>query len=144
MKKRQLTEKGNIMTLGISGLYIALTGLLAFALMFKVIGIRKALGIGIGDGGNHTLSVAMRAHGNLLENAPIVLLLFIVAEVGGLPAYLLHIFGVVWIVARILHAVGMIKGNGGTHAGRFMGVVFTWLVLLGLIGVNISFFLGSA
>ncbi|WP_394132391.1 MAPEG family protein [Shewanella maritima] len=130
------------MTLHISGLYIALTSILIFVLTYRVIVQRRIHKVGIGDGGHRSLSVAMRAHGNLLENAPIVLLLLVVAEVNGLPSYLMHVFGTIWIVARILHAIGLNKSNGGIHFGRFWGVLLSWIVMIGLAIANIGFFMG--
>jgi uncharacterized membrane protein YecN with MAPEG domain len=130
------------MTLMVTGLYAGLTALLVLALSYKVVKFRRANKIGIGDGGHQGLSIAIRAHGNLIENAPIVLILLALAEVNGMPAYLIHCLGTVWIVARLLHAIGLTQGQGGTHFGRFWGVLATWIVLLVLAVANIGFFLG--
>ena len=130
------------MTLMISGFYAGLTALLLLGLAYKVVKLRRLNKIGIGDGGNQDLSLAIRAHGNLVENAPVVMVLLVLAELNGMPDYLLHIFGTVWIVARLLHAIGLNQGKGGLHFGRFWGVLMTWIVLLGLAIANIGFFLG--
>ncbi|GGQ03314.1 MAPEG family protein [Shewanella litoralis] len=130
------------MTLMISGLYAGLTALLLLGLAYKVVKLRRFNKIGIGDGGNQELSLAIRAHGNLVENAPVVMVLLVLAELNGMPDYLLHIVGTVWIVARLLHAIGLNQGKGGLHFGRFWGVLMTWLVLLSLAVANIGFFLG--
>ncbi|MCL1143564.1 MAPEG family protein [Shewanella gaetbuli] len=130
------------MGLLVTGLYASLTGLLVLALSYRVVKYRRANAIGIGSGGNKDLSLAMRVHGNLLENAPIVLILFAAAEFNGMPSYLLHVFGTLWIVARLLHAIGLTKGKGGYHFGRFWGVLTTWAILLGLSVANLGFFIG--
>ncbi|WP_144211486.1 MAPEG family protein [Shewanella donghaensis] len=130
------------MSLMISGFYASITALLVLGLSIRVIKQRRINKIGIGDGGNSELALAQRVHENLLENAPMVLILFILAENNGLSAALLHCFGTIWIVARLLHAIGLSKGKGGLHFGRKWGVLLTWLVLLGLTIVNIGFFLG--
>ena len=130
------------MTLMISGLYAGLTALLVLALSYKVVKFRRANKIGIGDGGHQGLSIAIRAHANLIENAPIILILLMLAEMNGMPVYLIHCLGTTWIVARLLHAIGLNQGQGGYHFGRFYGVLMTWLVLLVLIVANIGFFLG--
>ena len=65
------------MSLFISGFYAALTGLLVLALAYRVVRLRRAYKIGLGDGGNDALHLANRVHGNLLENAPIALLLLV-------------------------------------------------------------------
>jgi uncharacterized membrane protein YecN with MAPEG domain len=130
------------MTLMVSGLYAGLTALLVLALSYKVVKFRRVNKIGIGDGGHQGLSIAIRAHGNLMENAPIVLILLALAEFNGMPVYLIHCLGTAWIVARLLHAIGLNQGQGGHHFGRFWGVLTTWIVLLILAVANIGFFIG--
>ncbi|PKG55902.1 glutathione S-transferase [Shewanella sp. Choline-02u-19] len=131
------------MPLAISGLYISLTALLVIALAYRVIKIRKTHKIGIGTAGNEPLSLACRVHENLLENAPIAMLLFVVAESNGTSAAVLHIFGTLWIVSRLMHAIGLTQGKGGYHFGRFWGVLMTWAVLVGLVVVNLVAFVAS-
>ncbi|MBB1440255.1 MAPEG family protein [Shewanella sp. SG41-4] len=130
------------MTLMVSGLYAGLTALLVLALSYKVVKFRRVNKIGIGDGGHQGLSIAIRAHGNLMENAPIALILLALAELNGMPVYLIHSLGTAWIVARLLHAIGLNQGQGGHHFGRFWSVLTTWIVLLVLAVANIGFFLG--
>ncbi|MGS0681770.1 MAPEG family protein [Shewanella sp. 125m-7] len=128
------------MPLAISGLYISLTALLAIVLTYRVITLRRTHKIGIGSAGNEALTLAQRVHANLLENAPMVLLLLVVAEMNGTSALLLHLFGAVWIVARLLHAIGLTQGQGGYHFGRFWGMLLTWVVMLALVVVNLLAF----
>ena len=64
------------------------------------------------------------------------------AEFNGLSPAILHCFGTIWIVARLLHAIGLTAGKGGIHFGRKWGVLLTWLVVIGLAVVNIGFFIG--
>lgn len=128
------------MLLMVTGLYASLTALLMVALAYRVVKVRRANKIGLGSGGNEALTLANRVHANLVENTPIVLILLLVAEVGHVPAFYLHCFGTVWIVARLLHAIGLTLGKGGYHFGRFWGVLLTWLVIVGLALVNLSHF----
>ncbi|MCB2384301.1 MAPEG family protein [Shewanella sp. SR1] len=128
------------MSLMVTGLYASLTGLLIVALAYRVVKVRKSHKIGLGDGGNNALALANRVHVNLIENAPIVLILMLVAEAGGLPVFYLHCFGTVWIVARLLHAIGLTQGQGGYHFGRFWGVLLTWIVIISLALVNLLHF----
>lgn len=109
------------MPLIVTGFYASLTGLLIIALAYRVVKLRRSQKIGLGDGGNNALALANRVHANLIENAPIVLILMLVAEAGGLAHFYLHCFGTVWIVARLLHAIGLTQGKGGYHLGRFWG-----------------------
>ncbi|WP_300480458.1 MAPEG family protein [Shewanella sp.] len=128
------------MSLMVTGLYASLTGLLIVALAYRVVKLRRGQKIGLGDGGNNALALANRVHVNLIENAPIVLILMLVAEASGLPVFYLHCFGTVWIVARLLHAIGLTQGQGGYHFGRFWGVLLTWIVIISLALVNLLHF----
>ena len=130
------------MTLFITGLYASLTALLIIALAYRVVKFRRLNAVGIGNGDNKDLALAVRVHGNLVENAPIVLVLLPVAETHNMPEYLLHFFGSLWVFARLIHAIGLTQGKGGYHWGRFWGVLLTWIILLSLAVSNIGFFLG--
>ncbi|MCL1147536.1 MAPEG family protein [Shewanella marinintestina] len=129
------------MSLAISGLYISLTALLIVTLTYRVIKLRRTHKIGIGNAGNESLTLAQRVHANLLENAPIALLLLLVAETNGTHHLVLHVFGCIWLVARVLHAVGLTQGKGGYHIGRFWGMLLTWAVIIGLALVNLFSFI---
>ncbi|PIW61682.1 MAPEG family protein [Shewanella sp. CG12_big_fil_rev_8_21_14_0_65_47_15] len=131
------------MPLMVTGLYASLTGLLIVALAYRVVKLRRSQKIGLGDGGNSVLVLAGRVHANLIENAPIALILMMLAEMGGLAAFYLHCFGTVWIVARLLHAIGLTQGKGGYHFGRFWGVLLTWVVIIALALVNLVHFAQS-
>ncbi|WP_028767383.1 MAPEG family protein [Shewanella fidelis] len=131
------------MPLAISGLYISLTALLTVLLTYRVIKLRRTHKIGIGSAGNEALTIAQRVHGNLLENAPIALLLLVVAELNGSNSLMLHVFGGVWILARLLHAIGLTRGQGGYHIGRFWGMILTWCVIVGLALVNLFTYVAS-
>lgn len=131
------------MPLLISGLYISLTALLMIFLAYRVIRLRRKHKIGLGSAGNETLELASRVHANLLENAPITMILLVVAEMNGTQGATLHSLGTLWIVSRLLHAIGLTQGQGGYHFGRFWGVLMTWVVILALVIANLSHFLSA-
>ena len=124
----------------ISGLYASLTALMLIVFAYRVVKLRRKHKIGLGNGENEALKLANRVHANLIENAPMALVLFIIAESTGLASVYLHLIGTLWLVARLLHAIGLTLGKGGYHFGRFWGVLLTWLVFLSLIVVNLSHF----
>lgn len=132
------------MTFYISGLYAGLTGLLLLLLSLIVVLVRKNTGVGIGDGHQPKLIAAIRAHGNLVEYAPLVLLLLALAEAAKLNSVWLHLCGLLWLVGRCLHAYGMIKAQGNIHSGRLVGILFTWISLLILSLLNCWFWAVSA
>jgi len=121
----------------ITGVTAALISLLFLALAARVAGFRHKAKIGIGDGGNTTLNRAIRAHGNLAEHAPFVLLMMLCYEMSGGARWLLIASGAIFLVARILHALGLLS-TAGTSFGRFWGVVLTWVVLFVLALANLG------
>jgi len=121
----------------ITGVTAALISLLFLALAARVAGFRHKAKIGIGDGGNTTLNRAIRAHGNLAEHAPFVLLMMLCYEMSGGARWLLIASGAIFLVARILHALGLLR-TAGTSFGRFWGVVLTWAVLFVLALANLG------
>lgn len=116
----------------VTGLYAALLALLALLLAWRVVMRRREASVGIGDGGDEDLARRRRAQGNMLENVPLALLLLLVLELDHTAPWLLHVFGIVLVVARVLHAWG-ISHSAGTSFGRLVGTLFTWLVMLAMI-----------
>lgn len=112
----------------ITGLYAALGALLMFVLAARVMRLRHKHQVGLGSGGEDSLSLAIRAHANAVEYLPIALLLLLILELDQTRAWLLHVFGIVLIVGRILHAVGL-SSSAGTSFGRFAGTALTMVVI---------------
>lgn len=117
-----------------------LLGLLAVLLTVNVGRMRGRKKIFLGDGGDPEMIAAIRAHANLIEFAPLCLLLIYMASdfygfwtTAGLSVLLL--------VARVLHAGGMLNV---IPQGRFLGasgttVVLTLVsILMVIAGVNLK------
>jgi uncharacterized protein len=117
------------MTVTVVPFYAGLAGLLLFILSFRVTLIRRSSGVGIGDGGDATLTRAIRAQANFVEYTPIALLLILLLELAGSSHALLHILGLALIVARLAHGYGL-STNPGVSPGRFVGATLTWLVIV--------------
>lgn len=115
----------------ISALYTSLLTLLVLLLAFVVIRLRQTLKVGIGDGGNRDLARAIRVHGNAIENIPLFVLLLVMYELNRGNVTMLHVFGAVFFISRVLHAWGLMS-SGGTSPGRLIGICGTYLCLLGL------------
>ncbi|MCP5162238.1 MAG: MAPEG family protein [Hahellaceae bacterium] len=116
----------------ITAIYTALTAFLFIVLAYRVVQFRQKFNAGIGDKGDRAFNVAIRTHANLVENAPITLLLMLLAENLGAWPWFLHLSGIIFVVSRIAHAWGMTKALGNYSKYRFFGVVGSWLVLLAL------------
>jgi hypothetical protein len=124
----------------ISALYAGIFALLLLALAVLVSRRRRRMGIGLGAGGDAQLERAIRAHANAVEwGLPLLLLLLIAEENRASPA-LLHACGIVFILARVVHAAGLSR-RSGYSTGRFAGTALTWIVLAVLAVWDIVAFL---
>jgi uncharacterized membrane protein YecN with MAPEG domain len=115
----------------IAGFYAGLGACLIVALAMRVMWLRNAHGVGLGSGGNERLARAIRAHANAIEYLPVALLLLVVLALEQTRPWLLHVFGIVLIVGRILHAIGL-SGSPGRSFGRAAGIALTVLVMLAM------------
>lgn len=107
----------------------ALIGLLAVFLTARVIVLRVRLGVNAGDGGHAALAQAIRAHANLLELAPLALLLLAFAEWAIAWRGVILALGVVLLIARLASAWGL-SHSLETSSGRKLGAGLTSLVVV--------------
>ncbi|NUS37692.1 MAG: hypothetical protein HOQ02_01515 [Lysobacter sp.] len=112
-------------------LFTALHGLLLLVLLGRVSRLRHGRRVGFGDGGDPELARAIRVHGNFAEHVPFALLLLGLLELCGLPPAWLWTFGGALLLARLLHAAGLLRSSGASF-GRFYGTALTRLVLLAM------------
>ncbi len=96
----------------ISATVAALLGLLAAFLAIRVILNRVRTSVNAGDGGDAALAQAIRAHANLVEHAPLVLIVLAFAEAGGTWRWLVVVLGAALVVARIASAWGLSHSLG--------------------------------
>jgi uncharacterized membrane protein YecN with MAPEG domain len=96
--------------------------------------IRMSNKISIGDGGNEALTARMRAQANFVEYTPFFLILPSLAliELAIGSRTWLWIVAVVYILGRIAHAFGMDRPHPDRLRLRMIGIIVTFLVLLGL------------
>jgi len=108
----------------------------------RVVQLRFSEKIIHGDGGNAALQRRIRAQLNFIEHAPLFLILFGLVEFLGKGGQWLAIAGIVFVIARISHAIGMDseKANPLRAAGMMTAillevvlVVTAVLILLGRI-----------
>jgi len=128
--------------LTITALYASMLALVFIVLSFNIIRLRLKFKVGVGDGGENTLTKAIRVHGNFSEYVPLALMLLASYELNGAAAIWLHILGATLLVGRILHAIGLNK-SVGTTMPRFVGMISTFLTLLVLAVENIRMFVMS-
>lgn len=124
------------MPLTITAIYGSFLALFLIVLALPVIKLRRNLKVGLGDGGHPTLRQAIRAHGNATEFIPIFVILLAIFELNHGSALAVHIFGAVFLAARLAHAWGL-YGNTGVSIGRIIGVVGTFGGIIGLAIANL-------
>jgi uncharacterized protein len=121
----------------ITALYTGLLALVMLALALRVIRLRWKLRVGLGDGGDKAMSRAIRIHGNATEHVPIALLLLLVAELNHMRPAMLHACGIVLVVARMLHAAGLVR-SAGVSWQRTLGTLGTIGVIVTLAVADIA------
>jgi uncharacterized membrane protein YecN with MAPEG domain len=123
--------------------YAAILGLLGAALTVNVIVNRVKGGVTSGDGGVPKLSQAIRAHCNFTEQAPIALIVILVAEAAGARAMAINILGVLLVISRLASAYTLNKTLSNTRL-RVLGgglavvvlVAASVIALLALAGIG--------
>ena len=120
-----------------TALYAAFAGLFLVFLSARVVSLRREERVSVGHQGNAKLERAIRVQANFIEYAPLSLLMLAMAELQGLPAWGVHVFGVVLVAGRLAHFAGFSRPEA---PGRFrvLGMVMTFGVLAVLPAVLIG------
>eukprot|EP00163_Fabomonas_tropica_P026125 TRINITY_DN4686_c0_g3_i1.p4 TRINITY_DN4686_c0_g3~~TRINITY_DN4686_c0_g3_i1.p4 ORF type:complete len:134 (+),score=24.59 TRINITY_DN4686_c0_g3_i1:1723-2124(+) len=118
------------MIVPVTGVFAAVIGILLLVLSAQVVKYRLKYRKGMGVTDDVAFEAAVRAHANLVEYAPLGLIMLALAELNGVPSGLIYWTGMGLVVGRLLHAFGMINGRGGPHWARMIGILLTWLAIL--------------
>lgn len=116
-------------TIDISAVYIAISGLFLVLLSLDVIRGRWKYQEsyedgGLGDRKEDPLSRRIRVHANAAEYFPVALLLLVAVENIVAISWVVHTLGVLLIVSRFTHAVGL-RGMAGESLPRILGTAGT-------------------
>ena len=92
-----------------------------------------------GHNNKKALDRAIRAQGNLIEYAPLFIILLLLAEMMGFSAAMLHGFGLAFSIGRLMHGVcfGFMRQN------LFLRIAGTALTLFPLLGLAVQLLLQS-
>lgn len=112
-----------------AALYTGVLILMGIVLQVRVIGHRRSKQIGIGDGQDKELARAIRVHGNFSENVPFALAGLIMLALIGAPAVVIHGVGLLIVIGRLAHAVGLSQ-SAGSSLGRVGGMIMTFSALI--------------
>lgn len=112
----------------ITGLYAAILALIVVILAVRVTLRRRAVKVGIGNGGDAVLAQRIRVHANAVEYVPLALILLLMLELDQTQPLLIHVFGCLLIAGRLIHAYGL-SMSAGVSPGRAVGMVLTWATI---------------
>ena len=78
-----------------------------------------------------TLYRAVRGHGNLIEYAPLFLILMLISELNGLASAYLHSSGIIFTIGRLMHGIvfSVMKPNMILRVGGMI-LTFTGFIIL--------------
>ncbi|MGA1762495.1 MAG: MAPEG family protein [Gammaproteobacteria bacterium] len=111
--------------------YTSLITLLAIFLAYKVGIARTKSNTLLGEGNSTNLLQAIRSHANLMEYAPLALILLGLLEMSGVDALKLHLLGATFFICRVLHAYGLGISSESTPY-RLVGTLGTWIIMLAM------------
>ncbi|EMD82421.1 MAPEG family protein [Pacificimonas flava] len=109
-------------------------GLVLLILSYRVVQMRVAGKISLGNGGDERMLARTRAHANFTEYAPMILVLMMLVEAsyGGAAPWGLWLVGLLTVLGRLLHARGM--ALSAPNKPRVFGMVLTFGCILFLSG----------
>src|SRR5690554_7324729 len=91
------------MLMPVTGVFAAVLGILMLVLSAYVVKFRMKYNKGMGVTDNPDFQAAVRAHGNLVEYAPIVLIMLGIAELNGVATGYVYWTGMAFVTGRLLH-----------------------------------------
>ena len=115
----------------ITALYAAACALFLVFLSVRVIDMRRRHRVSVGHGDAPELERAMRVQANFTEYTPLVLVMLALAELQGLPGWALHLAGLGFVAARVLHFLGF-RSSEAPGQFRMLGMALTFGVLITL------------
>lgn len=104
-------------------------GLLLIYLSYGVSKERLRSKTDLGDGGDPGLLRAIRAQGNLVEYAPIGLILIGLLETAAVSKYIVMGIAIALVLGRYMHGL-MLGKVEGRNPFRFWGTILTWVAIL--------------
>ena len=121
-------------------LYTSLIAILAIFLAFRVGVTRGKTNTLLGEGDSSELLQSIRSHGNLIEHAPLALMLLLLLEMQGIADWKLHLLGSSFFLFRILHAYGLSISRESTPY-RVVGALGSWVLMLGMSAYGLYVYL---
>tara|TARA_B100000963_G_scaffold258957_1_gene227268 strand:+ start:200 stop:586 length:387 start_codon:yes stop_codon:yes gene_type:complete len=120
----------------ISTLLTSIIGLWLLVLSARIIALRGVSFLkffSFNNYGNEALNRAIRAQGNLIEYAPIFLILIFIAEYNGAHPHMLYLTGTIFLIARLMHGIAF----GFMEYSPLLRVVGTLLTFLSILIISV-------
>ncbi len=108
----------------ITALLSIILSLYMLKLIIDIVKIRRSERVELETGESDALTRAVRAHGNLVETAPMFVIMLGLLEMGGGHRIAVAILAAIFIVSRIMHPIGL-SGKKGTFKYRTRGMILT-------------------
>ena len=121
----------------VSTLITSIIGLWLLILSTRVIALRGVSFLKFFTFNNYSddaLIRAIRAQGNLIEYAPIFLILIFIAEYNGTHPHLLYMTSAIFVVSRLMHGIAF----GFMKYSPFLRVGGTLLTFLSILIISVS------
>jgi uncharacterized membrane protein YecN with MAPEG domain len=130
---------------------ILYASLLTFGLIFLSINVikgRRFHKVALGNGEQQDMLARVRAQGNFAEYSIFFIVLLFLNETSGMPIFLVHIFGIIFLCGRALHAYSLLKdetyvdgqlAKNPTYRIAGMMITFSTLGILGLSSLILYF-----
>ncbi len=112
----------------ITPIYIAILGLLFLPITARVAVYRIKSKISLGTGDDPEMLRRMRGQANFIETVPMALFVLIIMEVSGASSTWLHALGLMLVLGRIVHYLGLVQI--APLAFRVAGIAATLLTIL--------------
>ena len=119
-----------------AGFWSGLLILVLMVLSVRVVLNRRKHKVLFGDGGSEPMTLATRAFGNAAEYTPLAIGALILMASMGYASLWIHAVGGAFFLGRVIHPTGLRYGKG-PGMGRVIGMILTWVPLIGAAGALI-------
>lgn len=119
-----------------TAIYASILSILMCWLSMNVIKVRRKNKVKYADGGVSELQIARSAQSNAVDYIPITLILLFALEYNGGNIWLLHIVGITFVIARVIHCRSILADK---LRGRILGMQMTFGVIVTLAILNLVY-----
>jgi len=110
----------------ITAVFAGLLALMLVGLSIRVTVLRAKKKINLFDGSDPEMGRAIRVQGNFVEYVPMALALIGLVEWIGVKPWVVYLFGIALLIARVSHAWGIYSS---AFPARAIGTTINWIVL---------------